>query len=83
MFAFAPDAQSYAYAGVAARAASLLSIDPNRAQGYRDSALKAMQWAGQENRNNPDGNWITGNERNLAALEGKLQRLWRARPVSQ
>ena len=71
VFAFAPDTRtSYAYAGVAARAAYLLrDIDSGRAREYEESALKAMRWAEDKSANNPDRNWITTSERNLAALE--------------
>ena len=71
VFAFAPDTQtSYAYAGVAARAAYLLrDIDSGRAREYEESALRAMRWAENKSASNPDRNWITTSERNLAALE--------------
>ncbi len=47
VMAYAPDAfSSYMYAGVAARAARWLGPRfPDRAAIYRDSAIKAMQWA--------------------------------------
>jgi endoglucanase len=47
LFVYAPDAQaSYLYAGVAAETARVLAAyDPVRADGYRESALRAMNWA--------------------------------------
>ncbi|WP_196358128.1 glycoside hydrolase family 9 protein [Nodosilinea nodulosa] len=47
IMAYAPDPwSSYVYAGVAARTARLVgTYAPDQAQGYRDSALKAMAWA--------------------------------------
>ena len=47
VMAYAPDAfSSYVYAGVAARAAGwLASRDARRAEVYRETALRAMNWA--------------------------------------
>ena len=71
IMAYAPDAwTSYMFAGVAARAAHLLKdIDPKRAKGYIDSAVKAMEWAEQEQAVRPDRDWRVLSERNLAAAE--------------
>lgn len=68
VFAFAPDAwSSYKYAAVAAQAAYVIKdIAPARAQGYLESAIKAMRWAYAEE---PNGDWVIQSERNLAALE--------------
>lgn len=73
VMAYAPDPwSSFIYAGVAARAAWVLrNISPQLSQIYRDSALKAMNWA--------EAQWVANgaaaypfqvrDERNLAALE--------------
>ncbi|MGB0663482.1 MAG: glycoside hydrolase family 9 protein [Pontibacterium sp.] len=72
LMAYAPGVwSSYIYAGVAARAAGVLErYDNTLAQTYRDSALRAMQWAESE----AQGNHSTypaevRDERNLAAAE--------------
>ncbi|MEO1391949.1 MAG: glycoside hydrolase family 9 protein [Cyanobacteria bacterium J06634_5] len=77
VIAYAPDIwTSYQYAGVAARAAHVIKdIDPTRAQGYIESALKAIAWAEKENNANPNQYknlskfWQIADERNLAAAE--------------
>ncbi len=73
MMAYAPGVwSSYVYAGVAARAAYVLaSVRLEMAQGYRDSALRAMRWAeaelpGRKDRNDPHA---VNDARNLAAAE--------------
>ncbi|MEL7083191.1 MAG: Ig-like domain-containing protein [Cyanobacteria bacterium J06597_1] len=72
VFAYAPDPwSSYIYAGVAARAARLLGqYDAALATQYRDSALRAMNWAEAElpTDDSYDVRQID-DERNLAALE--------------
>jgi endoglucanase len=76
-YVFAPDPySSYIYTYVAARAAMVVQpYDPTLAQTYRDSALKAMQWAEQrwaqgalENADK-DLQWRFKDARNYAALE--------------
>ncbi|MEL6938057.1 MAG: glycoside hydrolase family 9 protein [Cyanobacteria bacterium J06598_1] len=71
VMAYAPDAwTSYQFAGVAARAANLIKdIDPARAKGYEESAIKAMEWAEKEQSLRPDNEWRTKSHRNLAAAE--------------
>jgi endoglucanase len=73
VFAYAPDIwSSYLYAGVAARAAHWLVLkDPDLAMAYRNSAVKAMQWAEQEwhRSQHRDLPIEVNDERNLAALE--------------
>ncbi len=73
VMAYAPGVwSSYIYAGVAARAAYLLqSARREMAQGYRDSALRAMRWAeeelpGRKDKNDPHA---VNDARNLAAAE--------------
>jgi endoglucanase len=73
IMAYAPCVwSSYEYAGVAARAAYVLqSLDPQLAAVYRDSALRAMEWAERElparaDRNDPHQ---VRDARNLAAAE--------------
>lgn len=71
VFAYAPDAwSSYIYAGVAAKAAGVLqSINPTLAATYRDSALRAMDFAEREFATTPTPRSELKDERNLAALE--------------
>ncbi len=72
VMAYAPDIwSSYLYAGVAARAAYFLqTLDANLAQTYRESALKAMNWAEKEYAAGVANNVVeVNNERNLAAVE--------------
>jgi endoglucanase len=69
VMAYAPDMwSSYLYAGVAARAAHFLKdIDPARAAGYQESAVRAMNWAEAEYQ---EGLHVRiDNARNLAAAE--------------
>ena len=71
VLAYAPGVwSSYVYAGVAARASHWLEDrDPGRAHTYRDSALRAMQWA--EEHLDQDGEYpheVT-DARNLVAAE--------------
>ncbi len=67
VMAYAPGPRiSYKYAGVAAHAAALLEAkDPQRAKTYKDSALKAFEWAEKH----PDNTEPTAEERMLAAVE--------------
>lgn len=75
IMAYAPDPwSSYVYAGVAARAARLMeTYAPDQAQGYRDSALAAMNWAETRHREGIQGQeWPRRRieaDRALAALE--------------
>lgn len=73
VMAYAPGVwSSYIYAGVAARAAYVLaSVRPEMAQGYRDSALRAMRWAEEELPRRKDKNdpHAVNDARNLAAAE--------------
>ena len=76
-YVYAPDLwSSYFYAGIAARASRLLApYDAKLAKTYRDSALKAIQWAESEwAKRNKSGTlktlrWEARDDRNLAALE--------------
>ena len=76
-YVYAPDIySSYLYTAVAARAARVLqAYDPKLAQTYRDSALKAMQWAekgraqGALEKAVEDIRWRVRDARNYAALE--------------
>jgi len=76
VMAYAPDVlSSYFYAGVAARAARwLASREPKRAAGYRESALRAMQWA-ENDREREEKEFLMGKHpalrdaRNYAAAE--------------
>jgi endoglucanase len=47
VYAYAPDVwSSYLYAGAAAKAAGVVAaFDPARSQSYKDSAVKAIEWA--------------------------------------
>jgi endoglucanase len=76
VYAYAPDMwSSYLYAGAAAKAAGVVAaFDPVRAQGYKDSALKAIAWAEKDLAAN--GSQLTKRQvnevrdaRNLAAVE--------------
>lgn len=75
IMAYAPDPwSSYVYAGVAARTARLLqTYAPDQAQGYRDSALAAMNWADARHRDGIEAQeWPRHRieaDRALAALE--------------
>ncbi|MEM9534479.1 MAG: glycoside hydrolase family 9 protein [Cyanobacteria bacterium P01_A01_bin.3] len=73
VFAYAADPwASYIYAGVAARAARVLAFhDADLADQYRDSALRAINWA-EAGRDGSDPVYESArvkDERNLAALE--------------
>jgi endoglucanase len=73
IMAYAPCVwSSYEYAGVAARAAWVLQpLDAALAAAYRDSALRAMEWAERELPNRADRNdpHQVRDARNLAAAE--------------
>ncbi len=75
IMAYAPDPwSSYIYAGVAARTAGLIATyAPDQAQGYRDSALAAMDWAEARHRDGIEAlDWVQHRieaDRALAALE--------------
>ncbi|MGK7913472.1 MAG: glycoside hydrolase family 9 protein, partial [Synechococcus sp.] len=72
VFAYAADPwSSYIYAGVAARTARVLErYDSNLANEYRDSSIRAMNWAETElPRNSKYNVKEIRDERNLAALE--------------
>ncbi|MEM9567934.1 MAG: glycoside hydrolase family 9 protein, partial [Cyanobacteria bacterium P01_E01_bin.34] len=72
VFAYAADPwSSYIYAGVAARISRVLEpYDADLAQEYRDSAIKAMDWAEAEfGRDSKYDVLEIRDERNLAALE--------------
>ena len=81
LMAFAPDYDSsWIYAGVAARAAHWFETNgaADRSRPYRESALRAMEWAEKDFlARHPDGQgrWQETDDRNLAALE--LYRLTR------
>ncbi|MEA5466743.1 PA14 domain-containing protein [Leptothoe sp. PORK10 BA2] len=69
---YAPDIwSSFFYSGVAARAAYVLKdYDPQLAQTYQDSALRAMNWANTELAKKPDGRYFQiYDQQNLAAAE--------------
>ncbi|MGP1372155.1 MAG: glycoside hydrolase family 9 protein, partial [Almyronema sp.] len=70
-FVYAPDMwSSYLYAGVAAQAASVVSrYEANRAEAYRRSAVRAMEWAEAEYAQAEEVDWRIRSERNLAAVE--------------
>jgi endoglucanase len=80
--AYAPDVwSSYSYAGVAARAAlTLRAYDPQLANTYQDSALRAMAYAekhySEEDATGGELRHHVKDQRNLAALE--LYRLTRS-----
>lgn len=73
VMAYAPDPWStFIYAGVAARAAWVLrELKPELSQTYRDSALKAMEWAQTQwaEKGAAAFPFQVRDERNLAALE--------------
>ncbi|MDX1540203.1 MAG: glycoside hydrolase family 9 protein [Geminicoccaceae bacterium] len=71
LFVYAPDAwSSYIYAGVAARAALLVEpFDAARADGYRESSIRAMNWAEANLPQYAADQPEVINERNLAAAE--------------
>jgi len=73
VMAYAPGVwSSYVYAGVAARAAYVLrELDPERAEVYEESALRAMRWAEDElpRREGKDDPHQVRDARNLAAVE--------------
>ncbi|MGB3200144.1 MAG: glycoside hydrolase family 9 protein [Nodosilinea sp.] len=75
VMAYAPDPwSSYVYAGVAARTAKLIqTYAPSQAQGYRDSALAAMDWAEARHRDGIEAlewpRYRIEADRALAALE--------------
>ncbi|MEO0394630.1 MAG: PA14 domain-containing protein [Cyanobacteria bacterium P01_A01_bin.137] len=62
---------SFFYAGVAARAAYVLAdYDPQLAQTYQESALRAMNWANDELAKDPEGRYgAIYDQQNLAAAE--------------
>lgn len=74
VMAYAPDMwSSYKYAATAAYAAYVLQdIAPDKANGYQESAIKAMEWAEQEFAQLPNNNQTYNevhDERSLAAAE--------------
>ena len=73
VMAYAPNAaMSYNYASVAAHAASLVETrDPEKAKGYRESALKAFQWAEQHSQN---GNGMTSGRLRARVARGSVRR---------
>ncbi|NJL87736.1 MAG: hypothetical protein HC886_19920 [Leptolyngbyaceae cyanobacterium SM1_1_3] len=70
-YVYAPDMwSSYLYAGVAAQAATVVArYDQERADSYRDSALRAMAWAETQYGAAEAVDWRIRSERNLAAVE--------------
>ncbi|MGD1857073.1 MAG: glycoside hydrolase family 9 protein [Leptolyngbyaceae cyanobacterium] len=71
IMAYAPDMwSSYKYAATAAYAAhGLKDIAPNRANGYQESAIKAMEWAEKEFAKVSNTHSEVYDERSLAAAE--------------
>ena len=76
LYAYAPDAwSSFLYASIAARLAGVLEkYDAKLASVYRESALRAMQWAEGEwpklrGTKTAEKHWEMADDRNLAALE--------------
>lgn len=61
---------SYIYAGVAARAASIVApYNQAKANSYRNSAIQAMNWAEQRYANSQNPQQQVTDERHLAAVE--------------
>lgn len=73
IYAYAPGVwSSYVYAGVAARAAGVLAkYDPELAEEYKKSAIKAMEWAENKlpERKGKNDYHAVNDSRNLAAAE--------------